>query len=260
MALIHIVHALTFDRIIQYKEVSFYSPDVPIEMNGYRIAFVADTHNISEKVLTGVAEELNGRQIDLLILGGDFSPYGNEPRQSIEILSRTVTTDGIFGVEGNHDNYIDLFAAMEEHSVTPLSNSGIYIRDKFYLAGVEDLWNRSPCIESATEGSNPGDFILLISHNPDVTMQQDTSNISLVLSGHTHGGQITFFGIWAPYFTIRKSITDYGQRFASGWASSLDGTPVYVSNGTAIRYFHVPRVFAKPQVILITLHNESKER
>jgi predicted MPP superfamily phosphohydrolase len=145
---------------------------------------------------------------------------------------------------------------MEAHGILPLRNNGVYVKEHFYLAGVEDLWNRNPNITEAIAEAPADDFVLLLSHNPDIAMLQDTTGVSLILSGHTHGGQITFLGVWAPYFTLRKSITEYGQRFRSGWALSRDNTPVYISNGTAIQYYHIPRVFARPQVILITLFNE----
>ena len=252
---IHVVHAVTLDRIIEYREVPFHSPRLPAELDGYTIAFIADTHTLSVDRLRGIVRELNPRQIDMLILGGDHSKDHAHLLVSMEILAQTATTDGIFGVEGNHDAYWQLFAAMEANGIVPLSNSGVHIHENFFLAGVEDLWNRRPNIAMATQGAGPDDFVLLVSHNPDVTMQQDTTGVDLILSGHTHGGQITFFGVWAPYL-IRGSITDYNQRFRGGWARSRDGTPVYVTNGTAVNYYFVPRVFARPQVILITLHGE----
>ncbi|MCL2420678.1 MAG: metallophosphoesterase [Defluviitaleaceae bacterium] len=253
IALIHIAHAATLDRIIEYKAVTFSSPNIPVEMNGYRIAFVADTHSISASRLKEVVNELNTRHLDLLILGGDFPSTDGAEWRSMEILSQTITADGILGVEGNHDNYADLFAAKEAHGIVPLSNSGVLVRDHFFLAGVEDLWNRNPDIAAAIANAGPDDFVLLVSHNPDVSMRQDTTGVDLILSGHTHGGQITFFGIWAPYFTFRNTITDYGQRFVSGWAKSRDGMPVLVSTGTGE---YLPRVFARPQVILLTLISE----
>ena len=253
VVLIHAVHAVTLDRIIEYKEISFGSPDIPAEMNGYRIAFITDTHAMPAARLRDVTEELNRRQIDLLVLGGDF-PYADGAEQrSMEILSEVAAGDGIYGVEGNHDRRTALFAAMEAYGIVPLSNSGLYIRENFYLAGVEDLWNRTPDISRAIDGSSPDDFVLLLAHNPDITMLQDTGGVDLILCGHTHGGQITFFGIWAPYFTFRNTITNYGQRFRSGWALSRDSVPVYVSNGAGE---YLPRVFARPQVVIIELHKE----
>ena len=252
IALIHLGHALTLDRIMEYTEVSFSSPNLSPELDGYRIALIADTHAISEERLRAVVEELNRRELDLLLLGGDLSSRRIDMPARVAILSQTETTDGIFGVEGNHDCHVALFAAMEAHGITPLSNSGLLIRENLFLAGVEDLWNRNPSIAVATEGAGPADFVLLLSHNPDISMQQDTRGLDLILSAHTHGGQITFFGIWAPYFLF-DIITDYGQRFRSGWALSQDGVPVFVSRGTGE---YLPRVFSRPQVVIITLFAE----
>ena len=256
IALIHGVHALTLDRMVEYTEVSFSSPRVSPALSGYRIAFIVDTHSISEERLWEIVAELNQGDLDLLLLGGDMSSRRAEMEQTVRILSQVETRDGIFGVEGNHDWHPSLFAAMEAHGMTPLSNSGLLIREHFFLAGVEDLWNRTPDISAAIEGAETEDFVLLLSHNPDVSMQQNTTGVDLILSGHTHGGQIVFFGIWAPYFTFGSTITDYGQRFRSGWALSHDETPVFVSRGTG-EYF--ARVFSRPQVALITLLHEPKD-
>ena len=243
---IHIVHALTLDRIIQYKEIHFHSPRWPANLDGYRIAFITDTHHISTEAMQQVVNQLNGRYIDLLLLGGDFWAHYE---RTLAVLAQVETTNGIFGVEGNHDCHVRLFAAMERHGMAPLSNTGKLISEGFWLAGVEDLWNRNPCIATATEDAGD-DFVLLLSHNPDITMQQDTSTVDLVLSGHTHAGQVRFFGLWAPFFTFSNIITDYGQRFVSGWSTSQDGVPVYVSNGTGT---YIPSVFARPQVIILTM-------
>lgn len=84
-------------------------------------------------------------------------------------------------------------------------------------------------------------------------MQQDMSKVDLTLSGHTHGGQATFFGIWAPRLAW-PGISDYGEKFKVGWAISQSGTPVYVSRGTGSIYgvfggydIPIPRVFARPE-------------
>lgn len=249
----HAISAVTLDRHIEYKEVPFNSSKISAEMDGYKIAFITDIHFMTVPELNDVVEKVNKLQPDLLIFGGDAPSSDGAPKRTMEVLAQVVTTDGIYGVEGNHDNYVDLFAAMENYSITPLSNNGVRIRENFYLAGTEDLWNRNPEIEKAVEGAQSDDFVLLIAHNPDVTMIQDTTFVDLILSGHTHGGQMNFFGIWAPALTLRKNVTNYGQRFMSGWANSRDGTPVYVSNGIGT-FADVPRFFARPQVILFTLY------
>jgi len=247
---VHLLHAFTLDLIIQYKEVVFNSHRWPVALNGYRIAFISDTHNISEKRLESVVDELNNREIDLLIIGGDLWAHYD---RVLNILANVNAVDGIFGVEGNHDCHVRLFAAMQSYDMFPLSNSGQQIRDGFWLAGLEDMWNRNPCVATALEGADVSDFVLLVSHNPDIAMIHNTTDVDLILSGHTHAGQVRFLGVWAPIFTFTNIISNYGQRFASGWSESRDGVPIYVSNGIGNV---VPRVFARPQVIIFTMENE----
>jgi len=95
-------------------------------------------------------------------------------------------------------------------------------------------------------------LVILAAHNPDIAMQRDTTGCDLILSGHTHGGQITLFGLWAPALSLRNTITDYGQRFMRGWARSRDGVPVYICQGAGT-FEYLPRVFARPQVIILEL-------
>ena len=250
---IHIAHSLTLDRIIRYVEIEFRSENWPAGLNGYRIAFMADKHVITDESMRDVAAELNERNIDLLLLGGDFTMRNAHYQGTIREIAQIITTDGIFGVDGNHDDYRRLFRAKEQYGIIPLDNSGVHIREGFYLAGVQDLWNRNPNVGEAIKGAHINDFILLLSHNPDVTMQQSTSGVGLILSGHTHNGQITFFGY--GMYLLRGSITDYGTRFSHGFAYSADDVPVFTTNGVGV-YFSIPRIFSRPEVIIFTMYNE----
>ncbi|MCL2197586.1 MAG: metallophosphoesterase [Defluviitaleaceae bacterium] len=254
--MIHIAHSLTLDRIIRYTEITFSSENWPSELDGYRIAFMADKHTIADEAMRRVIRELNGLDIDLLLLGGDFSMGGGTHFQgTLREIAQTNAPDGIFGVEGNHDRYYQLFAEKMKHGIIPLDNSGEHIHEGFFVAGVHDLWRRKPCIETAVAGSVQGDFVLVISHNPDVAMLQPTAGVDLILSGHTHGGQITFFGF--PVYLLRNHITRFGTRFTRGFAESADGVPVFVSTGVGV-YYNVPRVFARPEVVIFTMYTVTK--
>ena len=250
--MIHIVHGLTIGKIIRYVEIDFRSENWPPGLDGYRIAFMTDMHIIADADMREVAAELNKRNLDLLLLGGDFSMRGSHYQGTLREIAQIDATDGIFGVDGNHDDYVRLFRAKEQHGITPLDNSGTHIREGFYLAGVHDMWNRSPNIEMAVANAYASDFVLLVSHNPDVTMVQPTYGIDLILSGHTHGGQITFFGF--PVYLLRGSITNYNTRFGYGFAYSADGAPVFASSGIGV-YYLIPRIFARPEVVIFTMYN-----
>jgi predicted MPP superfamily phosphohydrolase len=249
---IHLASGLTLDRQIQYVETDYSSARVSEALDGYTIAFITDTHALPAEELKEVVTRLNEYAPDLLLLGGDFPEQADAVERSMDILSGVQTTDGSYGVEGNHDDYRELFAAMERHGITPLSNSGAAVREGLYLAGVEDIRNRTPDIAKATENAKSDDFVVLGAHNPDITMMQDTGNVDLVFSGHTHGGNITFFGVLAPILAWSDAVTGYGQRFMSGWATTRGGADIFVSHGTGY-LAHVPRIFARPQVILVRL-------
>jgi len=251
--MIHITHSLTLDRIIRYVEITHRCENWSAELNGYRIAFMTDFHVITDESMSRVAAELNDRNVDLVLLSGDFSMGNAHYRGTIRKIAQINTTDGIFGVEGNHDDYRRLFYAKAQYGIISLDNNGVHIRHGFYLAGVHDMWNRSPNINEAIEGACDDDFILLLSHNPDLSMRQSTYGVDLILSGHTHGGQITFFGF--PMYLLRGSITHYGTRFGHGFASSADGTPVFVSRGIGV-YYDIPRVFARPEVVIFSMYSE----
>ena len=252
IVLVHAIHALTFDLIVVYEEITLSTPNIPQELDGYLIAFITDTHVEFKERLSDVVDELNKRQVDLLLLGGDYTFDHNDLEKTMLLISQVKTVDGIYGVIGNHDHNETLLPAFQKYGIIPLINSGYYIHDGFYLAGVDDLWKGNPDIETATKDANDGSFILLLAHNPDTSMEQDTTGVDYIICGHTHGGQLNLFGFLSIGLDARL-ISHYGTRFKSGWAESQDGTPVYVSRGLGEFY---PRVFARPEVTLITLVRE----
>jgi len=251
--IIHIAHALTFDRIIVYREIEFHSRNWPANLDGYRIAFITDKHVIPDAEMRDVASRLNEKNIDLLLLGGDFSMGKDHFIGTMREISTMNAPDGIFGVEGNHDRHSNFFGIKEYFGITPLDNIGIHIHDGFYLAGVSDLWTGRTNVDTALLGANDEDFVLLVSHNPDVSMRQPNDKVDLMLSGHTHAGQITFFGY--PIYLLTNHISLYGINFAHGFTETSYGTTVFTSSGIGI-YYNTPRIFARPEVVIFTMYSE----
>lgn len=248
---IHLISALTVDRILAYTEITVKSDKIDTEHSGYRIAFLTDIHRYPVEKIRQMAEELNTKEIDLVVFGGDFVS-GERLRAGLEELAQISAPDGFYGIPGNHDEAEVLKAAMEQHGMVMLQNEGARIFDGFYIAGLEDLWRGTPDISAATADAATDDFILMLAHNPDTTMEHDCTGIDLTLAGHVHGGEITVFGVFGP--AIPK-VSKYGQKFRSGWAKSAADTDVYVSRGIGAHMF---RVFSQPQVIIITLESEGR--
>jgi predicted MPP superfamily phosphohydrolase len=84
-------------------------------------------------------------------------------------------------------------------------------------------------------------------HTPDYAEQVPIPNSDLVLAGHTHGGQVTLFGLYAPVVP-----SAYGQRFRSGLRHTTAGIPVIITNGIGTSRKSV-RLFAPSEVVLIRL-------
>lgn len=251
IAVPHAFSAFTQDRRVEYLEISYTSPKITPELSGYTIAFITDPHFIKEKKLRKIARRISRRNVDLLLLGGDFV-NGPALDKDMHIIGEITTKDGIYGVDGNHDDHAELFAAMEKYGIKPLDNTGLLIKPHLYLAGVQDLWKRQPDVKKAVRNADDDDFVLLLAHNPYLAMIQNMSKVDLMLAGHTHGGQVTFFGRWTPALTNMKYIVKHGQKFVDGWIKGPYDTNVFISRGTGSLRF-TPRVYAPPQVVYLTL-------
>jgi predicted MPP superfamily phosphohydrolase len=249
IVIIHIISAIFRDRLVQYVEISFSSSKIPPQLGGYRIAFLTDFHKAPLKMFEDIARELSARDISLILMGGDYY-LEDELSRRFGMIAGIAPPDGIFGVSGNHDRAGFVRNTAGQYGITILENTGGIIKEGLYLAGLEDLYRGAPDVKKALEGAGEEDFILLICHNPDTSMRHDFSRMDLSLAGHTHGGEVSFFGIWRPGLWI---VSRYGHRFSGGFSQSAAGTPVYVSNGIGKHFFF--RVFAPPQIIILTLES-----
>ena len=250
IGLIHLAEGLIRGTRITYEEITFSTEKFPEDKEKYTIAFLTDIHDYPHEKLEQMVININERQPDILLLGGDFSQRKGVMPKELEILSRVKTNDGIYGVAGNHDQWKFLFAAMEENEMNTLMNEGVEINEWLYLAGTADYWNAVNLadIQESISGAEENQFVLLLTHNADLTMKQSTDGVDLVLSGHTHGGEVSLFGLWKPAL---PTVTRFGNKFGGGMAASRDEVPVYVSRG--VSGWMPIRIFAPPEVTYITI-------
>ena len=242
------------------KEDTVESPLIPKAFDGFKIAFLSDIHYgeyFKADRVRQLAEKVDALNADIVIFGGD---YGQKPDKSIEffdILPPVRARYGVYGVIGNHDktesagNVQTLSAAMRKAGVTPLINDAVTIeRDGQTLAfaGIDDDYHGSPDLEKTRAATVGADYTVLISHTPDVWPDMEDPFFSLLLCGHTHGGQIALFG------RALRSSSDYGNRYLSGWFHE-NNVDILVSNGIGTSFLPV-RLGAKPQYHLITLKSK----
>lgn len=234
--------------------------DVPIEglppaFDGAGVMLITDLHAgpfLSPATLSGVFDRLQGLQPDLLLLGGDFTTSlvsEMEPHRARFGALRAPL--GVFAVLGNHDHYTREPAAMraflEECGITALHNRSVTIRrrdQEIALCGIDDLHCGEPDLALALRGVDAGGTTILLSHNPDIFFEAARRGVDLVLSGHTHGGQIRVPGLPVLVRMSRYRL-DHGH-YRTG------GAQLVVSRGLGVT--GVPlRVACAPEAIFLRL-------
>lgn len=247
-------------RRLRIDRKELVSPDLPEEFDGARIVFVADVHagpHLGRRRVSALVDAVNELDADVLILGGDYVGGRLDGAEMFyPQAARLRASLGRYAVLGNHDAWEDPGAArrgLKDAGITLLENEAVRVSrngESIVIAGVEDLYTGHPDAQVAGKDLKPSDFSVLVSHNPDVfggQLPEMKSIWDLALSGHTHGGQVTFFGTIMPLAPewLRK-------RFRSGW-SYQSGVPVLVSNGVGTVTAPI-RFFAEPEIHVITLH------
>ena len=247
--LVYIIVALMQTGSFEIVEMDYYNEKIAKQLNGYRIAFLTDMHlykHTKRSQLQRVVESVNAKNVDLLLLGGDFGP---EYKECLSRISLIKAKDGTYAVKGNHDNedVPDIIADSKESGIHFLNNDGALIKDNLFVAGIDDIQSNDYNVEKAVEKAKENDFVLLLSHNPDIIGEVEPNSADLILSGHTHGGQITIFGLYAPVTSSR-----YGNHYRSGFYQQRGKPDLLVSKGLGTIYIHI-RAFAMPQVYILTL-------
>lgn len=231
-------------------------PQLPTPFVGTTVAFLADIHHgpfVSQSYIQRIVAMTNALAPDLVLLGGDY--VHRHPRYigpGIAELGKLQSKLGRFGVLGNHDNWEDRIttkAALAASGITELTNTGVWLtRDgaRLRICGVGDLWTDGQDLKAALGSASRDDAVILLSHNPDYVETLTDRRVGLVLSGHTHGGQVVVPGYGAPIVPSR-----YGQKYVRGLVHGPT-CPVFITRGVGTVTPPV-RFCCRPEVVLITL-------
>jgi predicted MPP superfamily phosphohydrolase len=185
--------------VIKRTELKFAR--LPTAFDGFTILHLSDLHaDMNVVAMQHMIELVSGMQYDLCVLTGDYRGKTFGPFEAtLDILAkvRTRLRQPIYGVLGNHDT-IRMVPAMEAMDIRMLLNEcDIIIRgdQRIFLAGIDDAhFFRADNIEKAALPIPNGAFSILLSHTPEVYRQAAHANFNLMLSGHTHGGQLCLPG------------------------------------------------------------------
>ena len=224
---------------------------LPAALSGLRVGFLTDVHRSrwvsAEDVANAVTLLMNARP-DLIVLGGDYVTRADRlyVGPSAEALGLLSAPNGVFAILGNHDDDHDMAVALSAQGIQVLKDARtrVTIRNEpLDLVGIR-FWTRrvsdiAPLLRGATG------TVVLLAHDPRRLVEAEDLNIPLVLSGHTHGGQVVLpilGAVAAEKFPVVAGLARRSQ------------TTIFVSRGVGTVYVPV-RVNCPPEVALLTLQS-----
>jgi uncharacterized protein len=186
---------------IQIRHNDIMSPRLPSSFDGFTILHISDLHvDVSEGAMQHLIEMLPSLTYDLCVLTGDYRGKGFGPFEAtLEGLARVCARirGPIFGVLGNYDT-IRMVPGLEEMGICMLLNEAealVRSGQRIHLVGIDDAhYYRVDNIEKAACQLSGDEFSILLSHTPEIYRQAAYADFDLLLSGHTHGGQICLPG------------------------------------------------------------------
>ena len=222
------------------------------ELAGLRVGFLTDLHRsdtVTHEMATAAVDLLMAEHPDIIMLGGDYVTWGGgrnryyvEP--AAEALSPLSAPHGIFAVLGNHDDAREMPAALAARGIDVLKDARTQIDlngAKLDIAGIQ-YWTRKVVdIERVIRGA--GRNLILLAHTPSRLIEATALGVPLVLSGHTHGGQIVLPGLGAVAAKEFPVIAGSARR---------EATAIFVSRGVGTVYVPI-RLNCPPEVALLTL-------
>lgn len=242
---------------------TYHSPALPKAFDGLSLAYASDFHlgrfAGRERILE-VIRRLVDMRCDLILLGGDYGEDYSDALEFFRVIPKMPSPT--LAVIGNHDlknrpqSLEALFTAMKQKNIIPLVND-VYTLEKgeerLMISSVDDVKAGSPDYPKLAVATSGENFHLFIPHSPDALPSAWNTpgfRFDLALCGHTHGGQVVFFG-----HTLFSS-SRYRDRFLRGWMKDM-GHDIFVSNGVGCSLFPL-RIGAKPMIHRITLHSGSE--
>jgi hypothetical protein len=189
-------------------------------LDGYRVLHVTDLHigNHDSKA-RGLewAARANGLEPDLVVVTGDLVTTGTVFYEDVaDVIGAFRAPDGVLVSLGNHDQWDPdrLVRVIEARGPTVLRNASRTVRREgaeLVIAGIDDRMTGRDDLELTLAGRPEGAPTILLSHYPDFFVDAALRGVDLVLSGHTHGGQIA-----VPFMARRASLSRLARQPAHG--------------------------------------------
>ncbi len=221
---------------------------------GFRIVQIADTHmgtTFGGEIFAARLTEIKKTNPDVVVITGDFVDDDTQKADMIAAcaaLGKWKTPYGIYFVFGNHDKgyytyrdfkTADLVKELQKNNVTVLEDRGVFLTDNIYLVGRQDKTERRRVPAQQLTAKVPKDkYIIMLDHQPNDYQNEAASGADLVLSGHTHGGQMIPMGKIFLMLKLNDSIYGLQRRGQTDFiiTSGMSDWAIQFKTGTKSEY------------------------
>jgi predicted MPP superfamily phosphohydrolase len=241
-------------QVIRVRPLEVALPSLAKENNPTTIVFISDVHLgliIHERRLAAFVEKINAEHPDIILIGGDLLDESVEGLDHMpEILAGLKAPIGIYAVLGNHEFYAGHEKAegfMKSAGIRVLRDEAVTLPGLVNLIGLDDPADsrfgkkEEPSVPALMKKGDPNLPTILMFHPPIRMKEYSTYGIDLMLSGHSHHGQMFPLNL----ITRMVYLVDYGYR-------RVGPMQVYVSSGLGT-WGPPARVFTHPEIVKITL-------
>jgi predicted MPP superfamily phosphohydrolase len=252
--------ALAEANSIIIEQVRIKLPRLPKEFDGFRIVQLSDLHHSPFTGLGHIDRACsiaNALEPDMIALTGDYVSHEDRFIPPVtEAMGKLRAEHGVYAVMGNHDHWTngDLMSdMMKSEGIRVLNNEGFrfeYSGASIWLAGVDDLLAGLTDLPAALKGSRKKEMKLLLAHNPAIIRMAQPAGVDLMLSGHTHGGQIRLRETKESALFPRRR-----RRLPSG-LHRQGNTQIYITRGIGTVVLPL-RYGCPPEVTVIELKSEN---
>jgi uncharacterized protein len=226
--------------------------NLPARLNGLTAVQISDLHlSQTTSIHVKMVELIQGLKPDLVLVTGDFVDVLSGVGDVVDLLSNLKPPRGIWGVAGNWDhtsNSVDaLQQAMTAAGAHFLINQAAQLDAGFWIVGVDDPATANQDVDGSLQDVPSGAPRILMAHSPDIVDSLGDHHFDLILSGHTHGGQIDLpmiNGAW-----LKNGAT----RLYTQGLFDIHGSPLYVNRGIGMTTVPV-RIACRPEITHITFN------
>jgi predicted MPP superfamily phosphohydrolase len=233
-------------------------PNLPRAFSGLRLVQLSDLHYgflMPLSLIRHVVARTNRMDRDLVVCTGDYVHERSSTRQIDRvwpILARVQAPMGVFSILGNHDHWADTERSQYWLSATgqDLRHRAVAIekgKDRIWIAGAGDFMEDHRSIDELLQGIPNSECRIVLAHNPDSADTEFSSRIDLMISGHTHGGQVDIPFVGPPVLPVRN------KNYSRGLKKSPRGTNVFISRGIGWAIFPI-RFNCYPEIAVLELH------